>query len=56
MFVGFPDPAAQQHLADGIAMVADIEPVADVEAVAMIWQRLAGQRIGDDQRKLFRKW
>ena len=54
--VGLAHPARFENAADGAAMVFDIEPVADLLAVAVDGQRLAGQRVEDDQRdELFRE-
>src|SRR3546814_15967100 len=48
--VGLADTAAFEHRADRAAVVAHIHPVADVPAVAVDRQRLAGKGPGDDQR------
>ena len=54
--VGFAGSAFFQHQGDGLAVVADVEPVADVESVAIDRERLAVERIEDDERdQLFRK-
>jgi hypothetical protein len=42
--------AGLQDGADGAAVVGDVEPVADLLAVAVHGQRLAGQGVGDHQR------
>ena len=48
--------AAGEHGADGAAVVGDEQPVADLLAVAIHGQRLAGERVGDHQRdELFRE-
>ena len=54
--VGLAGLAGFQHAADGAAVIAHIEPVADLLAVAVDRQALARQRIQDHQRdQFFRK-
>ena len=54
--VGFEQSALLLHHVDGLCVVFDIQPVADVLAVAVYRKLLAVQRIVDDQRnQLFRK-
>ena len=54
--VDLAHPARFEDAADGAAVVFHIEPVADLLAVAVDGQRLAGQRIVDAQRnELFRE-
>ena len=54
--VDLAHPARLQHAADGAAVVLDVEPVADLLAVTVDGQLLAGQCIVDDQRdELFRE-
>ncbi|MCY1231189.1 hypothetical protein D9M72_436280 [compost metagenome] len=54
--VGFAEPAFRKHLANCRTVIAHVQPVAHIEAVAINRQRLARQRIGDDQRdQLFRE-
>ncbi len=51
--VGLTQTAAFEHAADGAAVVFDVEPVADLHAVAVHRQRLAGQGVDDHQRDEF---
>ena len=54
--VDLADAALLQDQVDGMAVVLDIEPVADVLAVAVNRQLLVGQRVDDHQRdKLLRE-
>ena len=54
--VNLARPARFEDTADGAAVVRDVEPVADLLAVAVDGQRLAGERVVDDQRdELFRE-
>ncbi len=48
--VNLADAALLQDEVDGAAVILDIEPVADVLAVAVDWQLLVGQRVDDHQR------
>ena len=48
--VDLADAALLQDQVDGMAVVLDIEPVADVLAVAVDRQLLVGQRVDDHQR------
>ena len=48
--VGLADAAVLEHGADGAAVVVDVEPVADVLAVAVDGQGLAVERVVDHQR------
>ncbi len=48
--VGLPGAAGLQHAADGAAVVAHIEPVANLHAIAIHGQRFAGQCVDDHQR------
>ncbi|MNN84410.1 hypothetical protein D3C81_2015660 [compost metagenome] len=48
--IGFAKPAPRQHLADRRAVVAHVEPVSDILAIAIYRQSLARQSIGDYQR------
>ena len=51
--VGLAHAASLQHAADGGAVVAHIEPVADLLAVAVDGERFSSQGIVDDQRDEF---
>ena len=51
--VGLADGALIQHQGDGLAVVADIEPVAHVESVAVDGQRLAVEGVENDERNQF---
>ena len=51
--VGFTQLTLFEHAANGAAVVRDVEPVAHLHAVAIDWQRLAGQGIDDHQRDEF---
>ena len=54
--VGLPEDPTLQHRPNGPAMVFDKQPIADVLPFAVDGQRLALNRIADDQRdKLFRE-
>lgn len=54
--VDFADTALLQDEVDGMAVILDIEPVADILAIAVDRQLLVGQRIDDHQRnELFRE-
>ena len=48
--IGFAQLAGLKNAADGAAMVVHIQPVTHLHAVAVDGQRLAGQRIDNDQR------
>src|SRR5690606_34225811 len=48
--VGLAGLASLQHAADGAAMVFHVQPVADLHAVAIHRQGLAGQGVDDHQR------
>ena len=51
--VGFADATGGEDCADGGAVVADVEPVADLEAVTVNGERLAFQRMKDHERDEF---
>ena len=48
--IGLADAAAREHARIGAAVVADVQPVAHVRAIAVHRQRLARQRVEDHQR------
>lgn len=48
--VDLADAALLQDQVDGVAVILDVEPVADVLAVAVDWQLLVRQRVDDHQR------
>src|SRR5258708_152891 len=48
--VGFPDSALGEHRANGAAVILDVKPVANVFAVAVDRERLAGARVQDHER------
>ena len=48
--VHLAQPALGQHRADRAAMILDVQPVADLLAVAVHRQRLARERVDDHQR------
>ena len=48
--VGLAGPALHQHRVDAAAEVLDVEPVADLLAVAVDRQRVAVERVQDHQR------
>ena len=49
--VRFADLPALQHRPQSGAMIADVEPIAHLPAIAVHRQRFAGDRIGDHQRQ-----
>src|SRR6266567_5559743 len=54
--VGLTGSAALEHGADRCAVIADVEPVADLQTVAVDRQWLSGNRVVDHERnQLFRK-
>src|ERR1700674_3251130 len=54
--VGFSDAAVGEHGTNGAAVILDVEPVANVFAVAIYRERLAGACVQDHERnKLFGK-
>ncbi len=42
-----------EHQGDGLAVISDVEPVAHVESVSVDGERLAVERVEDDQRNQF---
>src|ERR1700689_4565704 len=51
--VGFSDMAVGEYGAKGAAVVLDVEPVADVFAIAIDRERLAGAGVQDHERNQF---
>ena len=51
--VGLAQPACLQYPTDGAAMVFDIQPIADLHAIAIHRQRFARQRVDDHERDQF---
>src|SRR5260370_5503509 len=51
--VGFSNAALGEHGANGAAVILDVEPVANVFAVTIHRERLAGASVQDDERDQF---
>lgn len=51
--VSFSDAAAGEDGADGAAVILYVEPVANILAVAIDWERFAGASVQDHERNQF---
>src|SRR6188508_3535245 len=51
--VSLTSAVREQHLFDGAAMVANMQPVAHLKAIAVDGERLALEDVQDDQRDQF---